>query len=372
LEAEIIDRIRKGALAPGARLDSPEELTRELDASPSTIRLTLQSLASRGILVRVPRRGTMVSPQAMQMIDTARVARKGNPFALLVPDVRVPEYASLAGAVLDIVEEVEREVVVYSTDDDRNRYDVFIRRCIDQECEGLILVPPLLSHLKPDTLLEIEKSKIPVVTIWRPVDVLGAPVIRTDPSHSSNLITDHMIQAGCRKIGLITYESTVDGFEFTKLSTLHGYHRAMNAAGILAAEARHYNYPVFWGPNDIAHCESKPEFAELVKWIEANPEMDAIVCENDALAGVANKAINKAGRSVPDDLMLGGIGNNLVYMSMIYPSLTTIDFDMKEIARRAIRLIGDIQNGRKPARGWHEIVEGHIVLGGSTARIKRT
>lgn len=370
LEEEIIGRIRTGSLAPGARLDSPEEMTRELDASPSTIRLTLQNLASRGILVRIPRRGTIVSREAMQIINTDRagVTRKENQFALLVPDVRVPEYASLAGAVLDVVEEVEKEVVVYSTDDDRDRYDTFIRRCIAQQCDGLILVPPLISHLKPDTLLEIEKSKIPVVTVWRPIEVLGSPVIRTDPSHSSNLITNHVIGCGCKTIGIVNYESTVDGFEFTKLATLHGYHRALNAAGICASESWCYDYPVFWGPNDIAQCESNRQFGQFVQWIESNPQMDAIVCENDALAAVANKAIARAGRSVPDDMMLGGIGNNLVYMSMIYPSLTTIDFDMKEIARRAIHLLGQIRDGNGPPRGHHEIIDGHIVSGGSTTR----
>jgi len=370
LEEEIIGRIRNGSLVPGARLDSPEELTRELDASPSTIRLTLQSLASRGILTRIPRRGTMVSQQAMQIIDTDRTGtiRKENQFALLVPDVRLPEYASLAGAVLDVVEEVEKEVVVYSTDDDRDRYDTFIRRCIAQECDGLILVPPIYSHLKPETLLAIEQAGLPVVTCWRPVEALGAPVIRTDPSQSSYLLTEHMVQAGCKTIAMISFESSVDGFEFTKLSSLNGYHRAMNASGICFSESWHFSYPVFMSPNELIDCESKPEFKRLVQWLLDNPEIDGIVCQHDALSVVANKAITMARRSVPDDIMLSGIGNNLVYMSMIYPSLTTIDFDMKEFARRAIRLLGQIQNGPKPPRGLHEIINGHVVPGGSTAR----
>jgi len=169
LKDEIIERIRSGSLALGARMEPPEELANQLDASPSTVRLTYQNLASQGILVRIPRRGTMVSQEALRIIGGARSTKKENQLALLVPDVRLPEYAALAGACLDVVEEYKKEVAVYSTDDDRDRYDTFIRRCIAQKCDGLILVPPLYSQLKPQTLGAIEEAQMPVVSCWRPI-----------------------------------------------------------------------------------------------------------------------------------------------------------------------------------------------------------
>jgi len=370
LEKAIIARLRDGSLSPGERLESPEELAKVLDGSASTVRLALQNLASQGILIRVPRRGTMVSQDALRMLqpeNTIEPSVNGKNFGLLVPDIRIHEYASIAGAILEVTHATGTNVTVFSTEDDRERYDSSIRRCLESRFNGLVIVPPLYTPLRLETLTILEQAKVPVVTVWRPIDVMGWPVVRSDPTDGLFQTTSHLVSMRCKHIAMMSFQAPEH--DLTRMASILGYERAL-AAGQLQFNPDN----VFTAPNITTlsrHMTGREQsmFDELVEWLRQRPEIDGIASQHDLLAGMAVKALAKLGRPVPGDVMVTGVGGYHAISAWLGgQSLATYDLDYNEFGRRICSILDRIAEGHVFPRGHHEVVKGRFVPGDSATR----
>jgi len=92
----ILSQIASGELKPGDRLDKPQQLARRMNVGEGTVRHALQSLAARGFVERRPRVGTIVSRVPDERIDQALQHATQTTYALIVPDIRNPQFSSLA------------------------------------------------------------------------------------------------------------------------------------------------------------------------------------------------------------------------------------------------------------------------------------
>lgn len=371
LEQVILQKVRDGSLPPGSRLDSPEKLARELDSSPSTVRLALQSLALRKILVRIPRRGTVVSKDALKVLEREHeqepsMTTATRNFGLLVPDIRIPEYAALAGAVLDVAHETETNISVFSTEDDNERYDSSIRRCIQSRFSGLIMVPPLYSQLPLSTLSTLEQSKMPVVTCWRGVEVMGWPVVRTDPADTMSTTTTHLIQSGCRQIAFLAFDAAPH--DFNRLSGMHGFTRTLNLHGLQYSDDMVFSSPTIVTLSADMTSNEQSIMNRLVDWLKLRPQIDGLACQHDVLAIMATRALRMLGRRVPDDVMVTGVGNNTAYATLASKPLTTYDSDIAAFGRKLCELLDQLLNGQVFPRNSHFVIPGRLVVRESTIR----
>lgn len=93
-------------------------------------------------------------------------------------------------------------------------------------------------------------------------------------------------------------------------------------------------------------------FATTRELLKAVPDMDAIVCATDEIAIGAIRALKQAGRRVPEDVSVIGIGDSWAGQ-VIEPALTTAHYYYKESGEEAARMILsllDPKNSGAPAR----------------------
>src|SRR5688572_2960884 len=204
LEELIRSAIQRGELKPGQRLGSARQLAKHWKASYGAVRQSLETLAAKGIVVRRPRAGTFVSsdPSASDVGGGRR-----NIIGLLVPDIRMPEYSLVTRHLQDAAHEARLELLVSSTDNERERYDQSVLRHIEAGVGGLVLVSPQQARISLETLLEIKKSGIPVVNYARTLDVAGWPSVLTDVFQAVYLPVKHLCELGRKRIGFLTYPS---------------------------------------------------------------------------------------------------------------------------------------------------------------------
>ena len=80
--------------------------------------------------------------------------------------------------------------------------------------------------------------------------------------------------------------------------------------------------------------------------MDAHPETDAFVCSSDTLARGAIRAAYHTGRSVPEDIQVTGIGNDVVSRNGSL-ALTTADMYGEKTGEAAADLMCDIITGRR-------------------------
>ena len=362
LEELIRGAIRRGELKPGERLGSAKQLATRWKASYGAVRQSLETLAAKGIVERRARAGTFVSsdPDLLNVKSGAR-----NIIGLLVPDIRMPEYSLVARHLQDAGHKADFEVLVSSTDNERERYDQSVLRHLRAGVGGLVLVAPQQARISLQTLLEIEKSGVPAVNYARTVDVVPWPTVQTDLFQAVYLPIRHLCEQGRKRIGFLTYPAA--GSQDTQMR--YGLYRAIAEAGLSAANLVEYALPdQFY----LSAWTDKLSLAQLIsQWLDANPSLDAICCMHDHIAAVVLAVLAQRGVRVPDDVAVTGSGAMTEFFGTAPGDLTTVDTRITDAAAAMVRVLqggqGDGgQQGGGQANGPVIAIQPQLVVGRST------
>ena len=363
VEGFIYGAIRRGDLKPGERIGSARELAQEWNTSYGAVRQSLESLAAKGILVRRPRAGTFVNSELSSNLvpDDPADARR-HIIGLLVPDIRVPEHSFVTRHLQDAAHAEHLEVLVSSTDNERQRYDQSIARHIRAGVGGLILMSPQQARVSLESLLEIQKSGIPVVNYGRSLDIVNWPTVQTNVQQGAYLAVQHLCALGRRNIGFISYAAS----RSINLQMSYGVYKAAHESpesvkriSELAISPEVYLQSNGWADNS-ALCRL------LEAWLAENPDIDAIHCTHDHIAGAVLATLRKSGRRVPDDVAVAGMGRMGEFFGLAPGELTTVDTCLDKAAGEMLRLLRE-QGNRDPDRPAEVVeIEPQLVIGRST------
>ncbi len=152
-------------------------------------------------------------------------------------------------------------------------------------------------------------------------------------NHSGGLIaTNHLIDQGCRHIGLLT--GPLDWWEARQRKA--GWVEALDGAGL---------------PSDDSHAIEGDWMAisgerGLSELLARYPETDGVFACNDPMALGALKAARQLGRRVPGDLAVVGF-DDTPDAAFFHPPLSTIRQDMVELGRCAVRKLGRVIEAKR-------------------------
>ncbi len=336
LEELIRSAIQRGELKPGQRLGSAKQLAKHWQASYGAVRQSLETLAAKGLVERRPRAGTFVSSSA----EPAPVKSGARDIiGLLVPDIRMPDYSLVTRHLQDAAHQAGFEMLVSSTDNERERYDQSVLRHLKAGVGGLILVAPQKARISLETLLELEKSGIPVVNYARTVDVVRWPTVQTDTFQAVYLPVRHLCQLGRKRIGFLSYPTP----DLHGMQMHYGLYRAIAESGLTAD-----NVVEFTLPDDIylnGWLDGHAMGMILGKWLNENPKVDAICCTHFHIAAAMLTVLGQRGVRVPDDIAVTGSGRMAEYFGLAPDAVTTVDTRMD---RAAAEMIHALQRGRDP------------------------
>jgi DNA-binding LacI/PurR family transcriptional regulator len=104
----------------------------------------------------------------------------------------------------------------------------------------------------------------------------------------------------------------------------------------------------------------------------ADPDVTAVFCANDHMALGLLRALQQAGRRVPEDISVVGF-DDMPETDYFGPSLTSVRQDFDELGRRALRalieIVGDPDAGLPPADETpHIVIPPRLVVRTSASR----
>ncbi|HEX7351904.1 LacI family DNA-binding transcriptional regulator [Brachybacterium sp.] len=261
----------------------------------------------------------------------ARSLRTGRTglIALSVVDLRSPTIARLAQA---LVGEAERHGLQVSLEPSRGRAER-IRQTFESRgalFDAVVHVGPLPPGLDLPPL----DPERPIVLLGRAsADPVALDAVDSDDASAAEALTRHLDMVRRDAVVLLGREERRPDAFLDRLA------RAFPDAPILR--------PEFGAGKTESHVADRAAGRRLAqRALDEHPRTDALVCADDELAVGALSLLRERGHRVPHDIALTGYGN-IDDGRFSTPSLTTIDLDLPELARRAIELIA---GRRDPSR----------------------
>lgn len=255
----------------------------------------------------------------------ARSLATGKTFSIgvVVPDLVHPFFAEVVKGISEEIRTQGYSVMITSTEEDARVERQEIAFLLGRGVDALIV-----ASARPTTdLIEvINRANVPFVLIDRRVEHVACNFVGVDDRRVGYMATEHLIQAGCKRI------ANIRGPEIsTGIGRVQGYLAALEAHEIKFRS----EYIISRDSSDTRADSSGYE--AMKQLLSLKPRPDGIVCYNDPTALGAVKAILEAGLRVPQDVAVIGAGNDR-YASELRVPLSTIDQQHHTIGRRSADL----------------------------------
>ncbi|NLT54669.1 MAG: LacI family transcriptional regulator [Actinomycetales bacterium] len=316
---------------------------------------------SRGTVSRVLNGARYVSPAARTAVERAMkesgyvvnqsartlVTRRANAVAFIVsePQERLFEDPNFSVLLRSCTQELgERDanlvLMLAGTASARSRVLRFVRA---GHVDGVLLVS---THSGDPLIAQLQESRVPAVSCGRSLGTgVGVPYVGADDRGGARSMVDYLRRAGRRRIATIAGPLDTPG----GVDRLDGYRDVVGEDSprrLVVAAA------------DWSHAAGEEAMTRL---LEASPDLDAVFVASDLLAAGAMAVLRRAGRTVPDDVAVGGFDDSPVAVATD-PQLTTVRQPLDLIGTHMVRVLQGVFEGQTPV---NVIVPTELVVRGT-------
>jgi LacI family transcriptional regulator len=166
-------------------------------------------------------------------------------------------------------------------------------------------------YLREDTLAGLARSGLPLVVMSNAATPAGCDIVRAPESEACGAALDHLFRSGRRRIAFVGHTYDVEGNAPTERRT--AYLDALERHGVRATDSI-----------IVAGADSRVAgYRAVAELLDGPDPPDAIFAASDRAAISAIRAAVDAGRTVPDDVAVVGVGN-LEEGLVTRPTLSTV------------------------------------------------
>jgi DNA-binding LacI/PurR family transcriptional regulator len=317
-------------MKPNERLPSRTELGKKYQVARTTIDRAISELIGEGYLYSRDGSGTYVAGNETPALVTDNNLNVIN-WGVIVPDITRDTYPGILRGVEDVANQHNINVVICNTDNEFEKQTNYIKKLIDANITGVIIVPALKGKVDMLSFQRLREKKIPFIFCNRGVGGVEAPKVIPNTFYGGYLATRHLIECGYRRIAFVSrpvYSITMERYQ--------GYLGALLDAGMEINE----NYVFF---DESFDCRTGYENTKRL--LTQTPRPDAIFANNDPTAEGAYDAVVEAGLQVGVDIGLVGYDNDSHICERLPVKLTSIKFKSYEIGSKAAELLWEISQG---------------------------
>jgi DNA-binding LacI/PurR family transcriptional regulator len=249
---------------------------------------------------------------------------------LVIPDLRNPYFAELAAAVAEAARGQGLSVIIEQTGGDMSQELHLLTGADTPLIDGTLYNGHALDESYSETLLA---APAPIVLLGDRYISDQFDRVTMSSAEATLAATEHLLALGRRRIvALGPYPRDLRGPASFRLD---GYKLALQRAGVPYDEE--LVVPVVeWFRSDAA--------LSMRRFIARSVPFDAVVAFNDLIAIGALRALHDAGIDVPGSVAVIGF-DNLEECKYTYPSLSTVDFGLSEMAEVALDFLSSRVEG---------------------------
>lgn len=320
-------QIQTGQLPPGHRLVLEEALRQQYAVSGITVKRALRDLAQEGLLVRIKRKGTFVSPRAAV---GGGVVSRAKTLSLIIPDIEDLFISEIYRGVNEAARRAGYRVSIVSSDRQMDKEAENIRELGKRGEDGAVIFPNW-GRANAEQVFELKRSEFPFVLVNRYFRDIQTDYVIVDNCAGACEAVEHLARLGHRRIGCIGW------VECTAVEDrLRGYRLGLGRHGIP------YDERLVRGILDVnrqRYARVEPAsggYQEMKKLLELPERPTAVFAVSDRLAAGAMRAVAEAGLSIPGDVALVGF-DDLRYAEDL--DLTTVAQPAFETGQTAAQIL---------------------------------
>ena len=261
--------------------------------------------------------------------------RTTSTIGFVVPDVSSPFYASALKGAQRVLEQAGYRVLLMDSGQDADGEIEALRTLLGHRVDGLLVATTGMARERFDGLLT--RRGAPCVFFDSGVDGAGAGTVLLDNTAGIELLIEHLVGHGHRRIGLVTGSLR----ETSGLERLQTFHAAMRRHGLVA--------PAAHIAGERWTVESGHDATRRILATRKPPT--ALISSSVELALGALLACRELGVRIPDGLALATF-DDAYFAELLDPPLTAVAYDPFDVGEQAASLLIDAirDGGSKPRR----------------------
>lgn len=239
---------------------------------------------------------------------------------LIVSDISNDFFCALARSIEDIIMRQNYNLIVCSTDGQREKELSYIQLLLGKKVDGLIIN----TTGKNDTPISVASHNVPIVLCGRKIsqpEFLG-DFVDSDNESGSYTLTRHVIEKGHRRIAIINGQMLVSSAQ----ERLRGFARAMETIGIDVDESYCYYVEGNFNQFDSGYNAAK-------QLMEMDVPPTAIITMNNLLCTGAMRYCHDHGIRIPENVSLCSYGR-MQNSDLLYVEPSYVIMDPFTIGRR--------------------------------------
>ncbi|MDO5131484.1 MAG: LacI family DNA-binding transcriptional regulator [Eubacteriales bacterium] len=263
------------------------------------------------------------------MAQTMRTGRI-NQVGVIVPRIHSDSVSRItAGAAQELFKQ-NYMTVLGCTENSTETELRYLEIMQENQVSGILLMGTILTE---EIAQALRTCRVPVVVTGQNFE--GLTCVCHDDFHAVRDLTNLLIARGRRRIAMISApeEDVAAG-----LNRRRGAEQALLDAGLDVAAM----------PREISTFDAKGGKAAMSRLLDRCPDLDGVVCATDTIAMGAICALREAGRSIPGDVSIVGVGDSWVD-TVSTPALTTARFFYRQCGEVAAKLLLEMIDADAPA-----------------------
>jgi len=278
------------------------------------------------------------------------VSGRSRMLGLVVSDITNPFFPELIRGFQDVALQQGYDVLVTSTDYDKSRTALCVRRMIDRKVDGVAI---MTSEMDRSVIGQLASRKVPLVFLDVGRVGISTSNVKVDYAQGITQAVDHLCALGHSRIAFISGPSGLKSARVRREAFLNCLgRRGLAGRDGLVEEG---NHKIDGGLSAVTRLLQRP-----------GPPT-AVLASNDLTAIGALRGIRQAGLRVPQDVSVVGFDD--IYMAQFTePPLTTVRLLRSELASLACNALFQSISGNR--KGAQFTMGTHLIIRESTGRAK--
>ena len=247
--------------------------------------------------------------------------RRSSTIGLLIPNLLNQYYTALADDISQLLHRRGYQLLLSSTRDDVQIEQATFLQMVGHDVDGLIWVPATTNPTLINTLLN---RRIPAVSIVRKVEGNPLTTIVFEDFAGAQAATDHLLQLGHSRIGLIGGDTT----HSSNYDRLQGYLRSLRDAFVECDPAL----------IKMGEANSERGFAAAEELLQLSSPPTALFVASNALMPSVMTSLRSHAIRIPDGISLIGF-DDLEWFVFSEPPISAIAINHALLAEAAVDLL---------------------------------
>lgn len=274
---------------------------------------------------------------------------KTNVIGIVLSNLKNPFWTTVLEGVEDTCKNSGYNLMICNSNEDSKLEEQYIREFRMRQVDGIV-INPTVQNLA--LYQKMHSELYPMVVINRKIPDLNAHYVVMDNVKGASLAVQHLLNNGRKKVAIIIYRNPNVS---TWNERVDGYRDALLRNGYSLDELR------------IVFVNEKPGIThqEIMNYLLANPDTDAIFSSNNMLTLEVIKAVKDLKLRTPDDIAIVGY-DETVWSQHLNPPLTTIMQPGYEMGRIAAKILVNTVKSNRSIKSQHVVLEPQLIVRGSS------